>query len=519
MRAAVLPLIAFSTFAGFGQSPVEPRFEIADVHASDPALNSFTYVSGGLLRGDRFSLRKATLFDLIRIAYQVAPEHIVAGPNWLEFDRFDITARTRAGSSPEAVRKMLQSLLAERFGLAVHNEMRPMPAYALLIGRNKPKLVESADAGEAECQWIQEPAGSAYLTYACRNIDMGTFASRLRTAAGDFLKEPVIDNTKIEGKWNLSLRWTRRGQVLPDGAKPTTLAAAVERDLGLRLVLRASPTPVLVVDRATKPTPNLPDITQRLPAPDLAFEVATVKLNKTPEMLPFHVTRGGLRIPSAPLKTVLGFAWDMNTIHTNERFIGLPKDIDSVNVSIDARTTKEANASGMDEAAEVDDDLRAMTRSLLTERFRMKWHYEDRLMDGYSLVAARPKLKRADPANRAGCHEAPTMTDDPRDANPWITTVISCRNVNMTQFASLLQPFDDRRFAYPVEDATGIEGAWDFDLSFTSANLLRRSDAELNGAVSLADAINRQLGLRLEKRKRMLPVIVIDHMELTPAEN
>ena len=52
----------------------------------------------------------------------------------------------------------------------------------------------------------------------------------------------------------------------------------------------------------------------------------------------------------------------------------------------------------------------------------------------------------------------------------------------------------------------------------TSANLLERPEAGLNGAVSLADAINKQLGLRLENRKRVIPAVVIDHMELTPTE-
>lgn len=129
-------------------------------------------------------MRKATLFDLIRIAYQVSPESIVAGPNWLEFDRFDIAARVPVGSSPETVRHMLRSLLADRFHLAVHEEMRPLPAYALSLGKKNPKLAEPAGTGDTECRWVQESAGSVFVTYACRNISMGTFAARLRAAAG-----------------------------------------------------------------------------------------------------------------------------------------------------------------------------------------------------------------------------------------------------------------------------------------------------------------------------------------------
>ena len=523
MRAPGL-LLAIFCIAGLGQvSPVDPRFEATDVHASGPALNPFTWVSGGVLRGERYDLRKATLLDLIRIAYQVAPENIVGGPNWLEFDRFDIAGRAPAETPPETVRRMVQSLLAERFRLAIHTEMRPMPAYVLSLGKGKPKLApklaQATGEGDAECRWASQPPGSASITFVCRNISMTAFAERLRGAAGDYVKEPIVDRTGLEGKWDFSLEWNPRSQALPEGAPRITISEAVEKDLGLSFALSQEPVPVLVVDRAEKPTPNGADAAQKLPSREQAFEVATVKLNKTPQVLPFHVTRGGLRIPSAPLLTVMGFAWDMNTVHASEQFIGLPKGIESVDVAIDARTTKDANAPGLDAAAEVDDDLREMMRVLLTERFQMKWHTEDRLMEGYSLLAAKPKLKPADPSNRAGCHEARSMANDPRDTNHWLSTVLSCRNVTIAQFASTLQKLDNRQFAYPVEDASGIDGTFDFDLSFTQSGMLERPEAAQGGAISLSEAIRRQLGLRLEKRKRMLPAVVIDRMSLTPTEN
>ncbi len=518
MRAPGLLLTIFA-IAGFGQVPPDPHFEATDVHASGPALNPFTWVSGGVLRGERYDLRKATLLDLIRIAYHVAPENIAGGPNWLEFDRFDIAGRAPAETSPEAVRRMVQSLLAERFHLAVHTEMRPMPAYVLSLGKGKPKLAEATGDGDAECNRASQPPGSSSITFVCRNISMTAFAARLRGAAGDYVKEPVIDKTGLEGKWDFSVEWNPRSEALPEGAPRITVSDAVEKDLGLSFTLRREPAPVLVVDRAEKPTPNDADVAEKLPPHEQTFEVATVKLNKKPQVLSFRVTRGGLRIPSAPLMTVLGFAWDMNTIHTRQRFIGLPKGIDTVDVAIDARTTKDTNAPGLDATAEVDDDLREMTRVLLTERFQMKWRVEDRLMEAYALLSAKPKLKRADPANRAGCHEARNMANDPRDTNPWLTTVLSCRNVTIAQFASTLQKLDNRQFAYPVEDATGIDGTLDFDLSFTQAGMMDRPEAVEGGAISLSEAISRQLGLRLEKRKRLLPVVVIDHMSLTPTEN
>src|ERR1017187_4538266 len=79
-----------------------PAFEAADVHRSPPAMNPYTFISGGVLRGARYDLRKATMLDLIRLAYKVEPQTVFGGPNWLEFDRFDI-AKAPPSSPPEPV--------------------------------------------------------------------------------------------------------------------------------------------------------------------------------------------------------------------------------------------------------------------------------------------------------------------------------------------------------------------------------------------------------------------------------
>ncbi len=518
-----MPFALLALLAPPGQSqvsPSAPHFDATDVHASAPALNPFTYASGGFLRGNRYDLHKATLLDLIRIAYQIAPENIAGGPNWLEFDRFDVAGRAPADSSPETLRRMLQTLLAERFQLIVHNDIRPMPAYILALGKTKPKLSQAVGTGDPECRMVGANEGAAVVTFSCRNTSMASLATRLRISAGDYLKEPVIDNTGLDGIWDFTLRWTPRARALPDGAARITISDAVDRDLGLSLTLHDAPAPVLVIDRAEKPTPNAPDVAQKLAPADQVFEVATVKLDKNPQPLPFRTTRTGLQVPSASLKTVLGYAWDMNTAHTSRRFIGLPKGIDDVNVTIDARTTKTATPTRLEPSAG-DDDLRAMTRALLVERFHIQWHYEDRPMDAYSLVAknSKSKLKPADPSHRASCQEARTLANDPRDTNPLINTVLACRNVTLAEFAAKLQPFDDNLFVYPPEDATGIEGRFDFDLSFTAGPLAESPEALQNGAVPLAEAINRQLGIQLEKRKRGLPAVIVEHMDLVPTEN
>jgi uncharacterized protein (TIGR03435 family) len=103
----------------------------------------------------------------------------------------------------------------------------------------------------------------------------------------------------------------------------------------------------------------------------------------------------------------------------------------------------------------------------------------------------------------------------------------------MAQTAEMFQEFIAPDYIYnPIQDATGITGSWDFTLSFSSANLTMGGGmgappppqgvptaSDPNGAVSFFDAISKQLGLKLEKQKRPLPVLVIDHIEEKPTEN
>src|SRR5262245_29952610 len=84
----------------FGQSSDKTlAFEIADVHTSKPSI--IPQMSGGILRGTRYEIRNASMVDLIKTAYDVEPEKVVGGPAWLESDRFDVIARTPAGTTPE----------------------------------------------------------------------------------------------------------------------------------------------------------------------------------------------------------------------------------------------------------------------------------------------------------------------------------------------------------------------------------------------------------------------------------
>ena len=179
-----------------------------------------------------------------------------------------------------------------------------------------------------------------------------------------------------------------------------------------------------------------------------------------------------------------------------------------------------------------------MLQVLLEDRFQLKAHMEDRPVSAYTLIAVKPKLTPADPLSRTRCKEGPGPDGkDPRIANPVLNRLVSCQNMNMGQIGEELQRIASGYIYSPVLDATGIKGSWDFTLSFSSANLTKPearrraaagasarrphggSTSDPNGAISLFDAVSRQLGLKLEKQRRPAPVLVIDHIEEKPTEN
>src|SRR5262252_9420688 len=123
-------LVVLFSGALFGQAgitasgPSGPAFEAADLHVS-AKVRTPNMAAGGL-RGTRYLVRQATMVDLISLAYDIDNNKVLAGPSWLDLDRFDVSARAPAGSNPEQAKLMLQTLLAERFSLKIHKDSKEL---------------------------------------------------------------------------------------------------------------------------------------------------------------------------------------------------------------------------------------------------------------------------------------------------------------------------------------------------------------------------------------------------------
>jgi uncharacterized protein (TIGR03435 family) len=346
---------------------------------------------------------------------------------------------------------------------------------------------------------------------------------------------PLVNSTGLEGTWDIDLKYPVRVTRISPGGKTSVENAngifeAIEKQLGLKLVLGKTLLPVLAVESVNEQlTPNAPGVEAALPPlPPPQFEVASLRPCDTNDrVVPPRFEPGGRVTASCvPLLTLLHQALRLNAA---EQPVGLPKWLDSGATPIRVSIVAKAPAGAFPDAAgtgQAQGALDEMLLGLLIERYKLSTHFEDRPMDASTLVAVKPKLTKADAAGRTGCA---------RQNEPGSPTRIVCRNITMAQFAEqMLGLYPAAR--YPVVDSTRLEGAWDFTLEFNPlaniGQLLTQAraraggpgaaDAEPSepsgGPANIAEAMEKQIGLKLETHKRPVPVLVIDHIEEKPVD-
>jgi uncharacterized protein (TIGR03435 family) len=526
--------------------------EIADVRVSPKAPNQFMRTIGP--RAGRYDVKNGSMVDLIRIAYGFDPDKILGGPSWLEMTRFDIALKVPSNATAETVKPVLQSVLVDRFKLVVHKESRPMPTYALTAGK-KLQLKEADGSGDTGCRPQSASSGGPVVSrimtmgangvvtaidlgpgmtiqYQCHNMTMEAFAAGLRGMMGvNVGTNPVQDQTGLKGAWNFDVKWSMQfnGPAADNSGDRISAFEAIDKQLGLKLEQQQIPTPVIVVGSVNDaPTPNPPGVSEALPviAVPKEFEVAEVKPTD-PDFKGSNMRTqpGRFTVQGMPMQALLNRALSTGGaigFMSSDAVVGVPKWAETERFDITAKVPADAQA-----------DLNStspMLRALLEDRFKLKTHTEERPLAAYTLVAGKPKMKKADPGSRTHC----VRGNAPAGAAPG-TTTLTCQNITMSQFADQLQNMGPG-LNWPVLDATGIEGSFDFVLTWNQRAGLpiggggRGGDAgpagpdapsasDPSGGLTLFEAIDKQLGLKLEMQKRPMPVVVIDHLEQKPTDN
>jgi len=252
-------------------------------HSNFPLGSGDAYsTNGGLLIATKWPLYvfigfayKTTTYENSRLTQQL--------PKWASIEHFDIEARAEGTPTKDQMRLMMQSLLAQRFKLAVHREVEQVPVYGVVeektgrLGPNfRPHAAEqpcsatgtSSDQQTSESTQLM-PCGtmsghffSGRMHVEGRGLTLDQLADYLQQMQMPALDRPVLDDTHLAGTYDFTLEWTPDGPVSLNGAKAQLdetgppFVEALKEQLGLRLVARTGPVNVLVVDHVEEPTAN-----------------------------------------------------------------------------------------------------------------------------------------------------------------------------------------------------------------------------------------------------------------------
>jgi uncharacterized protein (TIGR03435 family) len=242
--------------AGRSAPSPTPSFDVAAIHPHQPEPHERSHIVDS---SGRFTTVNVDLRAILQWAFDMPESRIVGGSAWLDSARWDIEAKAenaldmQKNFDPAAARlekrRMVQALLAERFGLVVHREIRELPIYALVVAKGGPTFLATQAGGAT----VDRNRGRIQIEGGDNTVSL------LAEQLAETLGRVVVDQTGIAGRYNLALTWAPDDSGGSPSAVPDSgpsLFTALQEQLGLKLESRKGPVDVLVVDQAVLPSPN-----------------------------------------------------------------------------------------------------------------------------------------------------------------------------------------------------------------------------------------------------------------------
>ena len=229
------------------------------------------------------------------------------------------------------------------------------------------------------------------------------------------------------------------------------------------------------------------------PAPARVFEVASIRLHPPPinRMAMFSTSGTSLTAEAFSVIELVLYAYDLKGFQVSS----------SQDSSFDLyQTMYDIQAKAEGEGIPTKDEFRAMMRDLLADRFQLKFHMEKKEQPVYTLVVGKngSKLKESSPDSVFSGHHGVN------GRNSQIDLVHAPAD-------EIVRAIRESGLDRPVLDRTGLKGTYDVRLTYTPEFRIN-SGVEL-GDVSVVDAVQTQLGLKLEPQKAMIEILVVDHVE------
>jgi len=260
--AATIAILCFSvTFAAQGSPTGNARalaFDVVSIKSLDGIARS--RLPGARQSQGRFARAAATLRQLVEYAYDVQPLQVTGGPAWVSTSRFQVDARTERTTTQAEMRAMVRQMLADRFALKAHTDVRERPIYRMVMARQDGKLgrsiyrVDDAECGGSSSQPCDLSAWAGGLMSSGMGLQQLAVAlfNRSQTTGVD---RPVIDHTGLAGMFGFTLMFAPFNAV-PQVSNDPSIFTALQEQLGLKLEPARGPVERLVIDSVEQPTPN-----------------------------------------------------------------------------------------------------------------------------------------------------------------------------------------------------------------------------------------------------------------------
>jgi len=241
-------------------SSASPGFDVAVIRPNPGDTTGHSHIWSSASDGN-FKAQNVTAMDLVRYAFGMPETRVTGGPGWMRSAKWDMEAKSDPAidaqlrgldSAParEQKQQLLQALLADRFGLKVHEETRELPTYALVVAKGGPRFQPSKVNGATISN------GSGQITVKGSDHTLALLAEQLSRSLGRI----VVDKTGLDGRYELSVKWTPDDAATPSNTANTdtgpSIFTAIQEQLGLKLESQKGPVQILIIDHIDMPSQN-----------------------------------------------------------------------------------------------------------------------------------------------------------------------------------------------------------------------------------------------------------------------
>jgi len=285
--------LAIATVLASAQTIIPLQFEVASVKATSTGSGRGGMRGGpGTSDPERITIESLPLRRILIAAYGVETDQI-AGPGWIDTERYSISAKIPVGTTHEQFQTMLQNLLIERLKLVLHHETKNFSGYELVVAKTGPKLTPAAardpndtapdhpeagtpahmDLDKEGCPVVRPGVSSGMGSWGpgptCSrfaNTSMPEFARTLEGfismeegSFGTGERSHVLDRTGLDGNFDITLKFhvivrfpNQPPTTEPDIGDGPTLYQALEQQLGLKLQKAKPQMDLIVIDQGNK---------------------------------------------------------------------------------------------------------------------------------------------------------------------------------------------------------------------------------------------------------------------------